>query len=260
MAHFYQIETIRGTDKHSAFLREDITTPAQARKERINNGKIAVASVTEKLKLFPSEFFNNWRIKEGIRITRDNLHLDDSTIAERIWGTRRHPVTGEEVGSAAWGTECHKHLESAMNNNRFPNEWEPFIKPFIAWTNKSAFEVLATETVIASTDPSYNTAGTIDLLAKINGRVSLLDYKTRKVSEGGDIKKKALPKDCMQLASESHMVRDMMHLDYNPKIYTVLIDTETGSTHVKEWSDKAFEKALSNAISCFIFYDGINGL
>ena len=64
----------------------------------------------------------------------------------------------------------------------------------------------------------------------------------------------------MQLASESHMVREMMHLDYNPKIFTVIINTEDGDTHVKEWTDKAFDKSLSDAISCFVFYDEINGL
>jgi hypothetical protein len=56
------------------------------------------------------------------------------------------------------------------------------------------------------------------------------------------------------------MVKAMMHLDYNPSIYTVIIDTETGNTYVKEWTDKAYEKALSDAISCFTFYDDIGGL
>jgi len=256
MSHFYQI-----TDKHSGFLREDITTPAQARKERLKNGKKTVASVTEKLKLFPSEFFNNWRIKEAIRITKENPHLDDTVIADKIWGIREHPVTEEEVSSSAWGTECHAQLDLAMNDKWQWNEWEPFIQPFVSWVKTRNIEVLATETIVASSIPSFNTAGTIDLLAKLNGgKIALFDYKTRKVSEGGDIKKKAYPKDCMQLASESSMIRDMMHLDYNPSIFTVLIDTETGSTHVKEWTDKAFEKALSDSISCFIFYDELNGL
>jgi hypothetical protein len=52
----------------------------------------------------------------------------------------------------------------------------------------------------------------------------------------------------------------MMHLDYNPSIFTVIISTEDGDTHVKEWTEKAFDKSLSDAISCFTFYDDINGL
>ena len=255
MSHFYEIRS-----KHSAIFREDIHTPHQARKERLASGKKIVASVTEKLKVFPNPFFESWRVSEAIHLSRKHPNVETSTIAEMLWGVREHPITGQEVSSAAWGTECHTQLELAMNNKWEPNEWEPFVQPFIDWTNNSSFEVLATETVIASENPSYNTAGTIDLLAKINGRVSLLDYKTRKVSEGGDIRKKTYAKDCMQLASESNMVKAMMHLDYNPSIYTVIIDTETGNTYVKEWTDKAFEKALGNAISCFTFYDEINGL
>lgn len=255
MAHFYEI-----TSKHSAFFREDIETAPQARKEWLTSGKKIVASVTEKLKVFPNLFFVNWRIREAIKIAKRFPDLEDTVIVEMLWGTREHPVTGEEVGSGVWGTECHTQLELAMNNKWEPNEWEPFVQPFVDWTNKRNFEVLATETIIASDTPSFNTAGTIDLLAKINGRVSLLDYKTRKVSSDGDIRRKTRPTDAMQLASESDMIKAMMHLEYSPSIYTVIIDTDTGNTHVKQWSDKAFEKALSDAISCFTFYDDISGL
>ena len=45
MAHFYEIEKDRG------FLREDLSTPFQARREAKNTGKDIVASVTEKLKV-----------------------------------------------------------------------------------------------------------------------------------------------------------------------------------------------------------------
>tara|TARA_R110000824_G_scaffold134630_2_gene297614 strand:+ start:670 stop:1437 length:768 start_codon:yes stop_codon:yes gene_type:complete len=255
MSHFYEV-----TSKHSAFFREDIRTAAQARKERLASGKKIVASVTEKLKVFPNRFIADWRVREALKIAKRFPDLEDTVILEMLWGTRQHPITGEEVGSADWGTECHTQLELAMNNKWEPNEWEPFVRPFIDWTNKSNLEVLATETIIASETPSFNTAGTIDLLARINGKVALLDYKTRKVPSDGDIRRRTRPSDAMQLASESNMVRAMMHLDYNPSIYTVIIDTETGDTYVHEWTDRAFEKALGNAISCFTFYDKVEGL
>ena len=257
MSHYYQI-----TDPHRAFLREDINTPAQARREWLKTGEKIVASVTEKLKVAPSPFFNKYRVKEAIRITRENPHLDDATIMQLIWQTRKHPVTGEQVGSAEWGTQCHKQLELAMNGEWEPNEWEPFVQPFVSWALERDLEVLATETVIASIDPLFNTAGTIDLLARTrnDGKVALFDYKTRRVSEGGDIKRKYLPKDCQQLASESFMIRNMMELDYNPKIFTVIINTEDGDTHVKQWTYKAFEKGLAKAMYCFKFFDDMNEL
>jgi hypothetical protein len=255
MAHFYEI-----TSKHSAFFREDIGTASQARKEWLSSGRKLVASVTEKLGVMPSSFYSNWRISEAIHLARKHPNVETAMIAEMLWGIREHPITGDEVSSSRWGTECHKQLELAMNQQWRPNAWEPFVQPFVDWTKGKNFEVMETETIIASEKPSFNTAGTIDLLAKLNGRVCLFDYKTRAIKEGQDIKKKTYAKDCMQLASESYMVRDMMHLDYNPSIFTVIISTEDGDTHVKEWTEKAFDKSLSDAISCFTFYDDINGL
>ena len=254
MSHFYELKS-----KHSAIFRDDINTPFQAKKEWISGRKV-VGSVTEKLKVWPNGFFDTWRISEAIHLARKHPDVETSTIAEMLWGVREHPITGREIGSAAWGTEAHKQLELVMNKQWHPNGWELFVQPFVDWTNERNFEVVATETIIASDLPSFNTAGTIDLLALLDNKIALFDYKTRLVKEGQDIKKKAYAKDCMQLASESHMVREMMHLDYNPKIFTVIISTEDGDTHVKEWTDKAFEKSLANAISCFTFYDEINGL
>jgi ATP-dependent exoDNAse (exonuclease V) beta subunit len=255
MAHFYEI-----TSKHSAFFREDIHTPHQARKEWLTSGRKLVASVTEKLKVFPNPFFESWRVSEAIHLARKHQHVETSTIAEMLWGIREHPITGQEVSSSVWGTECHKQLELAIKNQWRANEWEPFVQPFVDWTNGRDFQIMETETIIASDKPSFNVAGTIDLLGKLNDRVALFDYKTRTVAEGQDIKRKAYAKDCMQLASEGHMVREMMHLDYDPKIFTVIIDTRGGETHVKEWTKKSFDKSLSDAISCFTFYDEINGL
>jgi hypothetical protein len=255
MAHFYEL-----TSKHSAIFREDINTPHQAKKECLASGRKLVASVTEKLKMLPNAFINDWRVSEAIHIARKHPHVNPSVITEMIWGMREHPITGEEVGSAAWGTECHTQLELAINNKWEPNQWEPFVKPFVDWTGERDFQLLDTEIIVASGTPEFNVAGTIDLLAKLNGKVCLFDYKTRQVTEGRDIRKKAYEKDCMQLASESHMVREMMDLDYNPKIFTVIISTQDGYTHVKKWTDKAFEKALDKAMHCFKFYDEINGL
>jgi len=114
------------------------------------------------------------------------------------------------------------------------------------------------EGVISNSDQEFNTAGTIDLLAVHNGKLSLFDYKTREVAEHQDITRKAYHKDAMQLASESRMVKIASYLDYDPPIHTVIINTNNGDTHVKTWTEQAQAKALDDAISCFMFYDSVN--
>ena len=175
-----------------------------------------------------------------------------------MWGMRVHPKTGEEVTSSSWGTECHKHLETTICGGQCPPSWEPFVMPFIEWAECEQLEVVDVEGVISNSDKEFNTAGTIDLLAVHNGKLSLFDYKTREVAEHQDITRKGFHKDCMQLASESRMVKIASYLDYDPPIHTVIINTNNGDTHVKKWTEQAQAKALDDAISCFMFYDLVN--
>ena len=252
MAHFYEIEKDRG------FLREDLSTPFQAKKEAKNTGKDIVASVTEKLKVYPDPFFETWRTKKAIELTKAHPTYDETKIMDMMWGMRVHPGTGEEVSSSSWGTECHKHLETAICGGQCPPCWEPFVMPFVEWADDQELEVVEVEGVISNSDREFNTAGTIDLLAIHKGKLALFDYKTREVAEHQDIARKAYYKDAMQLASEARMVKIASYLDYDPAIHTVIINANNGDTHVKTWTEQAQAKALDDAISCFMFYDSMN--
>lgn len=252
MAHFYEIK------KDSGFLRDDLSTPFQARKETQSSGKAIVASVTEKLKVYPDFFFETWRTKKAIELTKEHPHLGEEEIMDMMWGMRVHPKTGEEVKSSSWGTECHKHLETTICGGQCPQSWKPFVMPFIEWADDQDLEVVEVEGVVSNSDQEFNTAGTIDLLAVHNGKLALFDYKTRDVAEHQEISRKAYHKDAMQLAAESRMVRLASYLDYDPPIHTVIINTNNGNTHVKTWTEQAQAKALHDAISCFMFYDLVN--
>lgn len=252
MAHFYEIEKDRG------FLREDLSTPFQARREAKNTGKDIVASVTEKLKVYPDPFFETWRTKKAIELSKAHPSYDETKIMDMMWGMRVHPKTGEEVSSSSWGTECHKHLETTICGGQCPPSWEPFVMPFIEWADDQELEVVEVEGVISNSDREFNTAGTIDLLAIHKGKLALFDYKTREVAEHQDITRKAYYKDAMQLASEARMVKIASYLDYDPAIHTVIINTNNGDTHIKKWTEQAQANALEDACSCFMFYDLVN--
>ena len=141
MAHFYEVK------KDTGFLRDDLSTPFQARKETQSSGKAIVASVTEKLKVYPDFFFETWRTKKAIELTKEHPNLGEEEIMDMMWGMRVHPKTGEEVKSSSWGTECHKHLETTICGGQCPQSWKPFVMPFIEWADDQDLEVVEVEGV-----------------------------------------------------------------------------------------------------------------
>tara|TARA_R110000751_G_scaffold243027_1_gene343250 strand:- start:383 stop:1174 length:792 start_codon:yes stop_codon:yes gene_type:complete len=250
--HFYEI-SINGP-----VFRADVVTPPQARK-LVESGVWIVASVTTKLSIAPNPYLTKWSRQEAARLARQHPDLSIEEVVERVYGMREHPETGEEILSAKFGTLVHKELEDALNLLKFKKQWsnkpyEKFVKPFLEWFRIHQFNVVSCESIVAG----YNTAGMVDLIAEdTNGRVCLFDYKTRQVAPGGDIKKKSYPSDCMQLAIEAEMVRDKMKLSYRPDVYTVIIDSNSGETYTKRWTDTAAAKAVIEAKLYISHYDDI---
>ena len=237
-------------------LRTDVETPPQARK-LVESGVWVVASVTTKLAICPKPYLEKWGKEESARLARKYPLLSIPEIVARVYGVRVHPETGEEILSAPFGTLVHKQLEVALNLLKFNKRWsnkpyEKFVKPFLEWFKTNQFSVVSCESIVAG----YNTAGQVDLIAKHNGKVCLFDYKTREAGDSG-ISKKAYTSDCMQLAIEAEMVMHKMKLSYRPDVYTVIIDSNSGETYAKKWTDTAVDKAVIEAKFYINHYDDI---
>ena len=247
--HFYELLV------NGPVFRADVETLPQARK-LVEAGIRIVASVTTKLSIFPKPYLEGWARSEAARLARKYPLLSIPEIVARVYGVRVHPETGEEILSAPFGILVHKQLEDALSPNQTSPWSNPpyakFVNPFLDWFKEKQFSVVSCETIVSG----YNTAGQVDLIAKHKGKVCLFDYKTREGGTGG-IKKKAYSSDCMQLAIEAEMVMNEMKLSYRPDVYTVIIDSNSGETHPKKWTDTAVDKAVVEAKFIFHHYDDI---
>ena len=83
------------------------------------------------------------------------------------------------------GTNVHKAAEMTARGESvalddFPAETHGYINSYLTWFNKYKPEYLALELPLFN--KTYNYAGTMDSVVKMNGRTLILDYKTSKDS------------------------------------------------------------------------------
>ena len=232
-------------------LLKDVTTPAQARK----HGS-ALVSVTTLLGYLPSDYINNvWKPQQYVKHARET-DLDVEQIRARMWGERTCPETGNVISSSDFGTNAHARLEEHMNaiieghDLLRDDPYDPIVSQTVRFLELNGFTPIAAERMMACEE--RGTAGTIDLVAEKDGKICLMDYKFRSCPDG---KGKFYPeKDCSQLAVEAQMVMEQDGLDYFPDCYSICVDTETGTPHVKQWTGAAVKKGLQRFLSVLTFY------
>jgi hypothetical protein len=164
------------------------------------------------------------------------------------------PTTGDTISSSDYGTNAHARMEAFARNHIITGHWVKGL-PYtdyenVCLTTVAQFEQMDVKPIHAEHkvwDDDLRIAGTVDLVANHGGRVSLFDYKFR--SCGGS-KPKTYLKDCAQLAVESAIIRHDKQLGYYPPIWSIYIDTDTGKTHFKQWSQDKFIEGLNYYLAC----------
>jgi len=234
-------------------LSKSVTSPATARKSKTK----VYASVTTKLAYAPNAFMSQWKDKEIVRLAREHPDLSLEELQDLRWGTRTMP-DGSTVSSSEFGSAVHEQLELAtlalIDGADYHNlEWLCYYRPFMSWL--SAEQVTPTHAEFKVCSERYNTAGTLDGVGIKDGKVILWDFKTR---AGNNLKTKTYEKDAMQLAVEADIIKSDLGLDYMPRIYTIIVDAETGAVHPKLWTEKMQEKALNKFDTLSTFFDNWN--
>ena len=228
MAHFYDC-------KNDPFLCLDITTPAQARKQRA-----VYPSVTTILGLIKDPFLDSiYRPRMITDLAREYPNHPWQELSKLCYGTREHPVTGDTIYSSDFGTAVHKEIEDLLQDQYLnPNQqvrvetpWTQWAQGFLDWVEEEEIQPIATEHLVKCN--RVKTAGSIDFIGRDKwGTVILADYKCRTNTKG---KAKTYPKDCYQLAIEADIVRRQLSLDYIPQCRSVVIDCDTMDHHHKIW-------------------------
>lgn len=225
MAHFYT------AGKGSKFL-DSITTAPQARKR----GR-AWPSVTTVLGIVKDDFIDSiWQPSKLVELARENPDLHWRSIKEMTYGFREHPFTGDMIPSSEFGTAVHKRIEEwLMDGYVTAGPFDDWAKPFIDWVEDNRVEVLDCERIVS--DSRFKISGSVDFIGMDQDeKVFLADYKCRSC----DGKGKFYGKDCKQLAIESVMLAKELKLDYNPKVISVCICTNTAEHYHKVWNEKEF--------------------
>jgi hypothetical protein len=173
----------------------------------------------------------------------------------------RTDLGGSLVESSVFGTRIHAEIEQAiiqlMHGADYHSEYASYYRPFLQWMDK--YQVLPTAAERMIFDADLMLAGTMDLIAEMDGQVCVFDFKTREC-RGADPRDKTYPKDAMQLAIGADIIKRQLNADYNLPIYSVIIDTETCQTGVKRWTEKAQLKHLKKALATNHYYNVMHDL
>ena len=193
-------------------------------------------------------------------ITRSNPGLSFDVVERQSWGMRTD-LDGCLVESSVFGTRIHAEIEQAilhlMDGADYHSKYASYYRPFLQWMDENQVIPTAAERMIFDADLML--AGTMDLIAEMDGQVCVFDFKTREC-RGAAPKSKTYPKDAMQLAIGADIIKRQICADYNLPIYSVIIDTETCQTGVKRWTEKAQLKHLKKALATNHYYNTINDL
>ena len=172
MAHFYDCN-----DTLDAFLRDDITTVAQARKVRA-----IFPSVTTVLGICKDEFLDSiYKPSKMVELGREHPYLHWREIERLCYGMRKHPTDGSLIPSSEFGTAVHARIEDLIQAQLHDYEigespYQEWAAPFLEWMQACEVKPIATECVVA--DKLIKIAGSVDFIGYDNeGKLFLADYK-----------------------------------------------------------------------------------
>tara|TARA_R110000751_G_scaffold29784_5_gene76702 strand:+ start:1017 stop:1778 length:762 start_codon:yes stop_codon:yes gene_type:complete len=232
--HFYNC-------KGEPFLT-DASTPAQAKKVK------ALPSVTTILGIQKNEFLDEiWGPRKLVELAREFPFASTTELKDMRYGFRINPENGSPIKSSDFGTAVHARLEDRINYLMHGKELQTKVSPFDGWADpfiefiaKNKIEPVHCEKILyCNRDKS---AGSVDFIAKVQGKYHLFDYKCRNTKGTGG--KFYETKDCTQLAIESKWLQKDLGLDYEPAITSVCICTESRNHYHKNWNGTQARKGV----------------
>lgn len=148
-------------------------------------------SVTTLLDVIQSPALMGWMAKNGtakLNHLLKSVEIDSGKLksAEEAWikaeGTQ-FLKSGKELGAEAadYGTQAHAFLDAHLSGKTptleaLPEPSRKAVEGFLEWEKQNSLEVLKTEQTFYHCDMNYS--GTADCVAKVNGELTLLDWKT----------------------------------------------------------------------------------
>lgn len=210
------------------------------------NGKVA-NGVTTALGVIAKPHLIYWAANKAADYVKENLTpgqaLDEIQIQSLIDGAR-YAHRQHKAGASDMGTYVHNWIEAFVNgeNPEMPvsEVLQRPIKEFIKFWERKKPEVVACERMLCS--PKHNLAGTADLICRVDGKLTVMDWKT-----GSGI----YPEMFLQMAAYAIMLEEEYPDQKVEQLYVVNpsivnIFDESVRTEVDE-----FKKAYLNALELY---------
>jgi len=154
-------------------------------------------SITTLLGVISSRALMGWMAKNGVaklnvldavvkETILDNQYEEIHKLAEARWKLTEDTAfwkSGKELGAEAadYGTMAHAWIEAHLHGTEVTLETLPLparnaVNAFLGWEKEHHLEVVKTEQTFYNCKLNY--AGTADCVAKVDGELTLLDWKT----------------------------------------------------------------------------------
>jgi len=167
------------------------------------NGKVA-SGVTTALSIIDKSYLKHWAVNKAVEYVKENLEpgvaLDELEIQKLLKGAK-DAHTNFTGAAADMGTYIHNWIEDFVlgKNPDLPTNprLKDVIHEFLQWWKTKDIEVLKAERMLCS--PKYMLAGTPDLICKVDGKLTIMDWKT-----GSGI----YPEQFLQLAAYALMLEE----------------------------------------------------
>lgn len=156
------------------------------RKIKINNIEIEFPSVTQILNIKDKPALINWAVNSMAEWIRQNSPIDDYglyVLSEGALEKAKREYRNISKEALDIGTAVHdmilEYTKTGKKDFDFENEQiEKSFNSFLDWEESNKVEWLESEKMVINLVHGYN--GRFDAIAKVNGKITLIDFKTSK--------------------------------------------------------------------------------
>ena len=208
---------------------ERSTTLRDARKHGL------LPSVTTIFNIMAKPGLDRWKLTKAVEasmiVDRDQGEPEDRFIERVIERSR------EEVAEAAdLGTKIHDAIDAAFDGVKPPDNLKPYVEPTMAYLSTLKLTDVRREDVVVDAANGY--AGRVDLLARFGNSNIIIDFKTRKTTEG----QKVTPYEfqSMQIAAYGMAAFGSLEFTYGANVY--ISTTEPGRIETAAYNPERLQK------------------
>lgn len=151
-----------------------------------DDGTVKVPGVTSIVGMAPKDFLTFWNAKlvaekavDELDLVRTIMERDRQAAVDYLKGApRRYTAQAADVGSAAHDAFERLARGESVNERHESMDIRPHLRWFREWLDDAQPEFLYMEETVWSDSHLY--AGSFDAIARVDGHVDLIDYKTSK--------------------------------------------------------------------------------